>query len=141
MTEKKEHPQAKWLRAIADGETPQAFGGPAIGGWHDRDVSDVLSMIAYGAFNARSFRIKPRTIKIGRHEVAEPMRVAPAEGVEYFYLNLGPFESGSALRTSWDGGDDDHDALKSGMCWLNREDAELAAKAFSELLTGVKNDE
>ena len=135
MTEKKEHPQAEWLRAIADGETLQWFNGS---GWPTVLPHDILSLIARGSESITDrLRIKPRTITIGRYEVAEPILVAPEIGTRYFYLCPGSEDCLDSYK--WEGVFElERRQLKSGMCWLNREDAELAAKAISELLTGTK---
>ena len=67
-TEKKEHPQAKWLRAIADGETLE---------WQDEAkqawsyVSNASALSWMNREHPPEFRIKPRTITIGKYEVAE----------------------------------------------------------------------
>ena len=127
---KKEHPQAKWLRAIADG-TPLQWG-QLNGQWVDMAEHAVLSALLGG--DTSRIRIKPRTITIGKYEVAEPMREAPKRHTCYFYLSAA---GGNGVEEiNWI--DDGHDAgaLATGMCWLNREDAELAAKAITELLTG-----
>ena len=132
MHEKKEHPQAKWLRAIADGETLQVLISQR---WVNLSYVTALSELqGDGSLNASYCRIKPRTITIGKYEVAEPMREAPSVGVKYFYLNAA--DSNGVHAYSWDDDDTDHIVLVAGMCWLKREDAELATKAITELLTG-----
>lgn len=136
MAEKKEHMQAKWLRAIADGETLQwravsepwrAVSEP----WESLTSDQALKLFWEGRTAPQYFRIKPRTITIGKHEVAEPMREAPERLTDYFSIAVGRISD-----TYWNGSATDYSALASGMCWLKREDAELAAKAITELLTG-----
>ena len=130
MTEKKEHPQAKWLRAIADGETLQ-MQHEHCAEWKDLN----LSVYGLGALMTgdRVFRIKPRTITIGKYEVAEPMREVPDRLTDYFSI-----AAGRISETYWNGSATDYSALASGMCWIKQEDAELAAKAISELLAGTQ---
>ena len=132
---KKEHPQAKWLLAIAAGETIQCDQrNPE--GWKALRPQDVLEAMSAGFdFNTPLYRIKPRTITVGKYQVAEPMKVAPAIGTRYFYLDS-TAENG-VMTDNWSNYVYEQKALKSGMCWLNREDAKLAAKAFSELLLGA----
>lgn len=133
MVEKKEHPQAKWLRAIADGEDIQAEH-PASAGWFRVPASNVLSLLADPPFGLQ-LRIKPRTIKIGSYEVVEPMREAPDNGKQYWFIS--PKRCDSVDYYDWLGDRTDYCFLTAGMCWLKREDAELAAKAITELLTGT----
>ena len=133
-TEKKEHPQAKWLRAIADGETLQYRYKQGDDAWVTIGPLAALEVLLDPYASTNNYRIKPRTITIGKCEVAEPMREAPKRHTCYFYLSAA---GGSGVEEiNWI--DDGHDAgaLATGMCWLKREDAELAAKAITELLTG-----
>ena len=139
---KKESPNAQVLRWMADGEIVQVTSARFGTGveWFDCSESEILSVIAAdGKMDPSRSRIKPRAIKIGQYEVAEPMRVDPENGTKYFTLN--PFSAGFVRETHWYESASDLSALKSGMCWLKREDAELAAKAITELLTGKQNDE
>ena len=130
MTEKKkEHPQAKWLRAIADGETLQKRGG--MGRIDVPGNSAIEAILKYGD---EDWFIKPRTITIGKYEVAEPMRVAPPHLTEYWGIQGG--NATGVYGDIWSDCSFEKLRLKSGMCWLKREDAELAAKAITELLTG-----
>ena len=128
---KKEHPQAKWLRAIADGETLQKQGGI---GWVDVPGNSAIEAIL--KYGDEDWRIKPRTITIGKYEVVEPLREAPECRTHYFYLSA--MEGSGVEEAVWL--DDGYDVavIARGMAWLRREDAELAAKAISELLTGTK---
>ena len=128
--EKKEHPQAKWLRAIADGELIQFQDTQ--GSWHGASAHAILTDLVAGI--STQLRIKPRTITIGKYEVAEPIKEEPNASADYFYLDAA--EPSAVCPSYWAGDRNDRNALASGMCWLKREDAELAAKAISELLTG-----
>lgn len=126
--EKKEHPQAKWLRAIADGETLQLRGSKSE--WFDVGAQSILTVLCTGPME--DIRIKPRTITVGKYGVAEPMRVAPKKGTNYYAIGSMAVD----CHTWFDEFACESAQLTSGMCWLKREDAELAAKAISELLTG-----
>ena len=130
MAEKKEHPQAKWLRAIADGETVECWLGEQ---WVEMTFPSAVHEFLITKDDNR-YRIKPQTITIGKYEVAEPIKVAPTENTLYWTLNQ--IAEGTASSYTWSGDDIDNMFLDSGMCWLKREDAELAAKAITELLTG-----
>ena len=136
MTEKKEHPQAKWLRAIADGETLQYRYKQGDDAWVTIGPLTALEVLLDPYASTNNYRIKPRTITIGKYEVAEPMLVVPRVGTEYFVFD--PMELSGIDAAIW--ADDEYDEMRfnSGMCWLKREDAELAAKAITELLTGAQ---
>ena len=134
MADKQEHPQAKWLRAIADGEQLQKQYQS--GCWLPFAEDLLLTQIADCGFVGDDVRIKPQTITIGKYEVAEPMKVAPEMDTVYFYLSS--HFSGGADSSRWEGAfASETNQLKNGMCWLKREDAELAAKAITELLLGT----
>ena len=126
---KQEHPQAKWLRAIADGETLQKQDGM---GWlYVPSDSAIEAILKYGD---EDWRIKPKTITIGKYEVAEPMQTVPLGNTPYFFVSPGATDN--VDKNTWIGFSTEMRQLHSGMCWLKREDAELAAKAITELLTG-----
>lgn len=130
MTNKQEHPHAKWLRAIADGETLQGINSYS-STWQDMSLEGVLGLIASNR-PSTDIRIKPNTITIGRYEVAEPMREAPDNGKRYWFVSFR--HCGSVDYYDWLGDSTDYRLLAAGMCWSNEEDARLAAKAITELL-------
>ena len=134
MNEKKEHPQAKWLRAIADGETLQYRYKQGDDAWVTIGPLAALEVLLDPYASTNNYRIKPRAITIGKYAVAEPMREAPKRHTCYFYLSA--MEGSGVEEAVWL--DDGYDVavIARGMAWLNREDAELAAKAIAELLTG-----
>lgn len=134
MTVKKEHPFAEALRWVAAGETLQASNGT---GYKFCDIAPntALMVIHNHCMGPLEFRIKPRTIRIGAYDVPEPMREIPENGAAYYALRV--FGSESVIGEVWRGDDEDFCVIKKGMCWLKREDAELAAKAIRELLTGA----
>ncbi|KOP35152.1 hypothetical protein AFK69_00670 [Xenorhabdus sp. GDc328] len=79
-----------------------------------------------------SFRLKPRTIKIGDIEVPEPVREALMDGADYYYPNISYGCFNCNYRT-WSGSICDKDILSSGLIHLDRESAELHAKALISL--------
>lgn len=81
------------------------------------------------------YRRRPKTIRIGEHDVPEPMRVAPPVGTEYWSLNLG---LNSAYETGWNGDDADYIRLRKGLCFSTQEGAEKAMKAIYSLLEPKK---
>lgn len=135
MTEKKEHPNATMLRWIADGEEIQ-FKHAKYEDWQPSTTSRILTDIGRNFnFEAAGYthRIKPKTIRIGKYDVAEPMKEKPAYDTEYWTLNQ---INEPVCSYTWGDDDCDQQFLSTGLCWLNKEDAELAAKAIKELLTG-----
>ena len=83
----KQHPDAEILRAIADGHKIQRNNAGT--GWTDESLEVILHDIANGvALRAGRYRIKPRTIKVGRHTVPAPLRVEPACGGTVYLVNL-----------------------------------------------------
>ena len=131
MAEKQEHPYAEVLRWIAAGERVEWLSPD--GDWREQDAEQNLNEVANADFAPSAYRIKPRTITIGKYVVAEPMKVAPAEGTQYWGLQ--PGNEGGLYHDYWSDCPFEHLRIKSGMCWLKQEDAELAAKAITELLT------
>ena len=137
MTEKKEHPQAKWLRAIADGETLQYRYKQGDDAWVTIGPLTALEVLLDPYASTNNYRIKPRTITIGAYEVAEPMREAPMDQAPYYFLCIDG-SNDAVCGYTWDGAGVDFARMETSQCWLNHKDAELAAKAITELLTGTK---
>lgn len=81
------------------------------------------------------YRRKPKTIRIGEHDVPEPMRVAPPVGDNYWFItDLHKLP----LNTFWDGDSTDHDRLSMNICFSTREGAEKAIEAIRSLLEPKK---
>ncbi|MEQ1969729.1 hypothetical protein ABLA30_22830 [Xenorhabdus nematophila] len=77
------------------------------------------------------YRLKPRTVKIGEIDVPEPVREPLERDQEYFVVattGLFPAEAGI-----WDGAKIHMRYLERGLIHLNRESAELHAKALIAL--------
>lgn len=134
MAEKKEHPQATLLRWVADNEEIQYYHHKK-GTWGNVSAEAVLKSIVNMQYEVAStkYRIKPKTIRIGKYAVAEPMKDAPAIGSLYFVLSAVTYDGINTYR--WDGGSSDKNAIING-AWSKKGDALLAAKAIKELLTG-----
>ncbi|MBE8596816.1 hypothetical protein [Xenorhabdus sp. BG5] len=76
------------------------------------------------------YRLKPRTIKIGEYDVPEPVR-EPLEELTMYYI---PDICGNyADAICWDGDEQDTIWLQRGLIHLDRESAELHAKALIAL--------
>lgn len=135
MTEKKEHPKAKLLRWIADGEEIQYYHHKK-NSWENVSTSAVLASVCNFPSEVAStkYRIKPKTIRIGKYDVAEPMKEELADGCDYYFLDA--TEDSGIFQFTWDGGSADKNILANGLIWLSEDDALLAAKAIKELLTG-----
>ena len=133
MTNKTEHPQAYLLRWIADGEAIEACH-VTDDNWKYRSPYQILTDLGEGT-GCKKYRIKPRTIRIGKYDVAEPMKEAPSIGSLYFVLSTVTDDGINTYR--WDGGSSDKNAISNGT-WSKKEDALLAAIAIKELLTGTE---
>lgn len=131
MTEQKKHPYAHVLRWLAAGESVQWENDR--NRWIDKCPGEVLLLLVREN-TSDNFRIKPKTIRIGKYEVAEPMKEVPSQGTEYFWLD--PRSDLGVDNYNWHDDAMDKEMLARGCIWLNKEDAELAAKAIKELLTG-----
>ena len=127
MTDKKEHPHAWVLRAIADGEPLENFELKTHK-WSDdewRNASNGLTVLLLvpGEWQARR---KPSTIRIGDIDVPEPMREAPPIGTEYWVTST----DDGVFETTWEGGSIDGRWLAAGLCHTTKEAAELHRKAL-----------
>lgn len=123
----KEHKYANELRALANGEEIESrYNGdeefrPL--GWYTVDVTSLVS----GGWDYE-FRIKPHTIKIGDHEIPEPMREAPEMGTYYFLPYL--FNTEKYVRYKWYGNTFDSMSLRDGLCHATEEAAITHAEAL-----------
>lgn len=76
------------------------------------------------------YRRKPRTIRIGKFDVPEPMRVAPNPGDVYWVAD--PATENVYLQR-WDDDVTDNRRFSRGLCHATREAAELHARALISL--------
>lgn len=75
-----------------------------------------------------SYRRKPKTIRIGEHDVPEPVRATPNRDIPYYFPNL---DSTALIRGArWSGVEFDHYMLARGLVHLTREAAEQHARAL-----------
>lgn len=132
MADKTEHPYANVLRWIAAGERVEWLNPD--GDWWEQNAKQNLNEVVNAYFAPSTYRIKPRTITIGKYEVVEPIRTVPLGNTPYFFVSPGATDN--VDKNTWAGFSIEMGQLASGMCWLKCEDAELAAKAITELLTG-----
>ncbi|KLU15024.1 MULTISPECIES: hypothetical protein [Xenorhabdus] len=88
--------------------------------------------VPIGFYSNIKYRLKPRTIKIGEYDVPEPVREALENGTEYYYPDISYGEFVCDDRT-WSGDVWDKYRLSSGLIHLDRESAELHAKALIAL--------
>ncbi|KLU13893.1 MULTISPECIES: hypothetical protein [Xenorhabdus] len=98
------------------------------------DGNDWLEPVSAIAFHHNtSFRLKPRTIRIGDIDVPEPVRDEPEYGTTYYYpdISLGVCD---VEEDTWEGDNyiDSH-RLSSGLIHLDRESAELHVRALIAL--------
>lgn len=93
----------------------------------DGDWFDLSKPLAF--FSNLVYRRKPRTIKIGSHEVPEPMRVEPKIGQEFWMPDLtSPFFS--VICRGWAGYTDEKMWLQRGIIHLSKEACEAHARAL-----------
>ena len=76
-----------------------------------------------------------KTIKIGNMDVPEPMRVAPAVGTKYWYVDIEDDELTSS--DFWDNAKQDNQLLKLGICHLTEAAAREHAEALIKVSGGV----
>lgn len=94
------------------------------------DDGDVYPLDGHPVWNDKAdYRRKPPTIRIGKFDVPEPMRVAPAEGSEYWVAHL----LGKPPRWFWQSDEKDREWLKNGICHATKQAAELHARALISL--------
>ena len=125
------HPFSTILKAIADGKEVQ-WRPDEDGNWQYQDADEALSEIATQCYTTSCYRVKPDTIMFGKYEIVRPMLTKPALGTAYYYFC--PSSGRADKEAEWDDYEIDDSRLKSGMCWLNAEDARAAAKAITATL-------
>lgn len=133
MNRKEPHPCATLLRWIADNEEIELKQPD--GSYHTVNNYGLLAAIPINAqYEAHLYRIKPKTVRVGKSDIAAPIQKEPPIGTEYWTINQITMPTKHGY--TWRGDTHDEQFLQNGMCWLNKEDAALAAKAIKELLTG-----
>lgn len=127
-----EHVNAEILRAIADGKKVQ-YRNTVTGNWEYLDVKyAVACRFLLSGDLAVVWRIAPKTIKIGDHEVPEPCWLPPRVGQKFWTVS--PF-TGTALF-HWDGSKACRQALEEGFVHLTEEAARQHYEAIKSLLGG-----
>ena len=96
--------------------------------------SDCISHPYWATTHA--YRRKPRTIKIGQHEVPEPVREPLRRGQKFWAVN--PFLGPQAF--TWDGLKGHQNALESGFVHLSEEDAHQYYEVLKILLSGTTEE-
>ena len=112
------------MEAAGRGEFVQVQGRD--GAWLDRVREDGF---CYGL----KYRIKQRTIRIGEHDVPEPMREAPEVGSVFYVVNTADKQP---LEMTWYGEEYDFYILSAGMIHANKRDAAhhmLALRSISSV--------
>lgn len=122
----KEHPHAEFLRAIADGESPDGWEYMAVpdGRWINMATGSIYSMIH--APDLFAVRRKQKLLSINGHEFPEPMRDAPKVGQTYWLVN--PF--GDTDDYQWSGAEYEKKRLLRGFCHYTQESAEAHSRAI-----------
>lgn len=83
----KPHPYAHILTAIGQGLNVQWQN--SFGEWHEQDYNITLSEISQEHYPPDRYRVAPRTLTINGHEVPEPLRELPGDGLVY-YIHIEP---------------------------------------------------
>ena len=107
----------QWL---ADQTLSLQYADSAAANWYATNLIGV-NPISHPDLN---WRIKPRMVKVGRHEWPMPLEVAPEKGA-YFYI-----ASGNVSQSSWDDDATDHARLEIGILHLTKEAAQQHADAL-----------
>ncbi|WP_340619302.1 hypothetical protein [Xenorhabdus siamensis] len=84
--------------------------------------------------SSKKYRLKPSTIEIGKYDVPEPVREPLEECDEYYCPDINTFGTPDADSHCWgESIGNDMARLSSGLIHLDRESAELHAKALISL--------
>lgn len=83
MKKETQHPYAKILRAIADGE--EIEWQRSNGCWEYQGLDQTFAEIASNAYSPDRYRVKPKTITINGFEVPEPLREMQPDGTQVFW--------------------------------------------------------
>ncbi|MDE9467530.1 hypothetical protein [Xenorhabdus bovienii] len=105
------------------------------------DANRWYSMAGEFCFNVdanKKYRIKPRTIRIGNIDVPEPVREELKHGTVFYYPNLRNM-CRSRSDNFYMGTDFDKSMLQRGLIHLDRESAEIHAKALIALTANNEN--
>jgi hypothetical protein len=93
-------------------------------------------------FKEVSYRRKQKTIRIGNYDVPEPLRIAPEEGAKVYLVDLGISTSSKVACYSYSRQIVANEFfLQRGLLHLNKEAAELHAKALLSFTTMEINDD
>lgn len=122
------HKHAELFEAIANGELADNFECQ-FRDWQPGDWYSPMHRMdnIFASPEAWTVRRKPRTIRIGELEVPEPMRVAPAEGTEFWLVAT---LDDRPVKTTWRSLFTELGWLKHGVCHLTKEAAETHRKAL-----------
>ena len=118
------------MRAWLDGETVEE--SLSSGRWVEIGGPDKVRSAVFEDY--RVYRIKPRTIRIGKYDVPEPEREAPMYGQKYYVPSI-TSEDRVSTR-DWIKHSTDFSLLSSGLIHLTIEAAETHAKALLSLTGG-----
>ena len=123
-----EHVNAEILRAIADGKKVQYRHTPS--GWEFFDSSDGFLCWKLLEGSTIEWRIAPKTVMIGEHEVPAPEREAPEVGQKFWIVD--PFSNFTPFH--WNGSVACYRALNDGFVHLTEKAAQQHYEAIKNLL-------
>ena len=111
-----------WTIALTDPEPWKRLRGRKIG---NEDWSLLYHPPEF--LDGCEYEIIPATLSINGHEFPEPLRVAPAFGINYWVAHS--YGKDLAYRLPWENDELDLLYLRRGRVHLTREDAEAHARA------------
>lgn len=123
------------MRAWLDGETLEYRDMGTFPEWKIVVPHSECEGLPFLFDDSDEYRIKPRTIRIGEHDVPMPVSETPLYGQKYYMPSVTSEDLVSTRE--WIKHSIDRRLLSSGLIHLNREAAELHAKALISL-TEVK---
>ncbi|CDG21026.1 protein of unknown function [Xenorhabdus poinarii G6] len=85
----------------------------------------------FSFWSSHEYRLKPRTIKIGKYDIPEPVREPLAAGQRYYIPNICMVTT--SYTWNWVGNSIDTSFLENGLIHLDRESAEIHARALIAL--------
>ncbi|MDE9504589.1 hypothetical protein, partial [Xenorhabdus bovienii] len=99
------------------------------------DANRWYSMAGEICFNVdanKKYRLKPRTIRIGKFDIPEPVREPLENEQRYYYPSIS--DDDAWYRSSvWEGDSYDNAQLQRGLIHLDHESAEIHAQALISL--------
>lgn len=91
----------------------------------------VPAFLEHGIIRGYKYRVKPKTIRIGKYDVPEPMRDVPVPGTKYYAIN--PLPKILYSVASWDNTHTELEWLRQGILHRTKEAAIFHTMALLSL--------